>query len=642
MGVGGCRPAGRPINSGMNDFSIGSLTANPNFDFIHNINSNTNDDHGSLSFFDDNDDSPYNPNAFQCSYVDINTLCSSNVNSKNLTFMSLNIQSLPAKYSELKDLLNLTASLGFLPDIIMLQEIWQVPDASLFPLSSYQPLLFKCRERGQGGGVGIYVKNGIKAAINPNSIFLERVFESILVDLSVGRKKYTVGSMYRCISKHPTLQPKDQFSSFNDLLFNMLSTISSGELILGGDFNLDVIKYQSCSNTAAYIDNLFSNGCIQIISKPTRISNTSASCIDHFVTNCKMDVFNSQILLSKISDHLPIFFNTCYDKAAQEHKNIVSRDFSESNIQRFSNQLAMCDWNPVSNCNDPNTAFNLFENQFSIIHNQFFKPKLVRFNKNVHRRDRWMTLGLLKSRMTKMNLSKKCFTEPSVDNNLNYKNYRNLYNKLIRLTKKSYYEEVLKANVNNSKKTWDILNEVINKKRNHNPIESLNVNGTILTDPKEIADRFNLFFTSIAQEISSSINPAYSTSVDQQPNFSFSMSDSLITLNELNIALCKLQDKTSLDMNNVSMFLLKRVISHISEPILHIFNQSLICGVVPNKLKIAKVIPIFKSGDAQDMNNYRPISLLCSFSKVLEKIVFLRLIDYLETNNILSNKQYGF
>jgi hypothetical protein len=75
---------------------------------------------------------------------------------------------------------------------------------------------------------------------------------------------------------------------------------------------------------------------------------------------------------------------------------------------------------------------------------------------------------------------------------------------------------------------------------------------------------------------------------------------------------------------------------------LHIFNQSLICGIVPNNLKIAKVIPIFKSGDAQDMNNYRPISLLCSFSKVLEKIVFLRLMDYLETNSILSNKQYGF
>jgi hypothetical protein len=97
------------------------------------------------------------------------------------------------------------------------------------------------------------------------------------------------------------------------------------------------------------------------------------------------------------------------------------------------------------------------------------------------------------------------------------------------------------------KKTWEILNEVINKKRNHNPIESLNINGTILMDPKEIADRFNLFITSIAQEISSSINPACDNSVNQQPNFNFVMSNSLITVKELNNAIGKLQDKTSLD-----------------------------------------------------------------------------------------------
>jgi hypothetical protein len=320
----------------------------------------------------------------------------------------------------------------------------------------------------------------------------------------------------------------------------------------------------------------------------------------------------------------------------------VSRDFSEINIQRFSNQLSMCDWTLISNCNDPDTAFNLFTDQFNHLHNQFFKQKSTRFNRNVHRREKWMTFGLLKSRTTKLNLAKTCFTEPSIDNNLKYKNYRNLYNKLIRISKKSYYEEVLNANIRNSKKTWEILNEVINKKRNHNPIESLNINGTILTDPKEIADRFNLFFTSIAQEISSSINPACDNSVNQQPNFSFDMSNSLITVEELNNAIGKLQDKTSLDRNNISMYLLKKVISRISDPVLHIFNKSLQFGIVPSNLKIAKVVPIFKSGDAQDMNNYRPISLLCSFSKILEKIVFLRLMDYLVANNILSEKQYGF
>jgi hypothetical protein len=162
MGAGGRRPAGRPIFAGTNNLSIGGLTANPNFDFINNINSNSNDDHGSLNFFDDNVDSPYNPNSFNCSYVDINTLCNSNNHPKNLSFMSLNIQSLPAKYSELKDLLDFTASTNFLPDIILLQEIWHVPDDGII-INHY----FSNVEQRGGGGGGVYMS---KTVLKPQSI----------------------------------------------------------------------------------------------------------------------------------------------------------------------------------------------------------------------------------------------------------------------------------------------------------------------------------------------------------------------------------------------------------------------------------------------------------------------------------------
>jgi hypothetical protein len=86
-------------------------------------------------------------------------------------------------------------------------------------------------------------EGGLSQHVNPiQQQLTHRVFESILIDVALGRKKFKVGSMYRCISKHPTLQPKDQFNSFNDLLHN----ISNNKLILGGDFNLD-IKFQTCA-----------------------------------------------------------------------------------------------------------------------------------------------------------------------------------------------------------------------------------------------------------------------------------------------------------------------------------------------------------------------------------------------------------
>ena len=77
-------------------------------------------------------------------------------------------------------------------------------------------------------------------------------------------------------------------------------------------------------------------------------------------------------------------------------------------------------------------------------------------------------------------------------------------------------------------------------------------------------------------------------------------------------------------------------------PILHVFNNSIIEGVVPTQFKKAKVIPIFKGGDPTSVDNFRPISLLSSLSKVLEKLVSGRLTEYLETNNLLTPSQFGF
>jgi hypothetical protein len=111
---------------------------------------------------------------------------------------------------------------------------------------------------------------------------------------------------------------------------------------------------------------------------------------------------------------------------------------------------------------------------------------------------------------------------------------------------------------------------------------------------------------------------------------------------ELDLALGNLQDKKTPDLNNVSMHLVKKVINFVRAPLLHIFSRSLSTGIIPDKMKIAKVVPIFKSGSHTDINNYRPISLLCTFSKILEKIVASRLLQYLNTNNLISPNQFGF
>jgi hypothetical protein len=95
------------------------------------------------------------------------------------------------------------------------------------------------------------------------------------------------------------------------------------------------------------------------------------------------------------------------------------------------------------------------------------------------------------------------------------------------------------------------------------------------------------------------------------------MSTTPVQHDEILVALSDLQNKITLDPNDISMNFLKQIVNFIIIPLQHVFTCSLAMGIVPSKMKIAKVIPIFKSGDPADLNNYRPISLLCSFSKIL-------------------------
>ena len=202
--------------------------------------------------------------------------------------MSLNVQSLNAKFNDLIDLLD-SLTYSKCPDIICMQELWQFPDKMDFSLAGYQPLFYKLRSGGvQGGGVGIFVKDGLNCTIDLNSsVFLDRVYESIVIEMNCTKlkKKTKIISAYRPGTAHPTLNPADQISQFFELLSNQLDIIDDCPTYLFGDLNLDLIKMDNCPNVNDYIDLLFSHGYVQIITLPTRCTNSSATLIDHCITN---------------------------------------------------------------------------------------------------------------------------------------------------------------------------------------------------------------------------------------------------------------------------------------------------------------------------------------------------------------------
>jgi len=194
------------------------------------------------------------------------------------------------------------------------------------------------------------------------------------------------------------------------------------------------------------------------------------------------------------------------------------------------------------------------------------------------------------------------------------------------------------------KKTWSTINSLLGKgKKNGQLPESFNFNNTDVTDKSVIANEFNNFFTNIGPKLASEIPYRNGNFMDylKEPRDNIFNFD-LVTESTTNKVIDNLQPKSSCGWDGISPKLIKTCKQIISKPLTKLINHTIILGTFPDRLKIARVIPIFKKGDKKDLNNYRPVSLLPSISKIYERIIHEQLMNYFVQNNILSPNQYGF
>ena len=227
-----------------------------------------------------------------------------------------------------------------------------------------------------------------------------------------------------------------------------------------------------------------------------------------------------------------------------------------------------------------------------------------------------------------------------------YKNYKNKLTKILRIEKKNYYRQKLEECKANTSETWKILNTIIGKRKSEAKYsnEFIVDNDRVTLDNEEIANHFNNFFVNIGTILSNSIEPCQGTQPTDflKNQVSESMYMYPVTEKEVSEIVSGCKSKTSYGHDEISMKTVKHVIKQIVRPLTYIFNRSLITGIFPNDMKTAKVIPVFKSGDRLQFSNYRPISLLPQFSKILEKIFNKRLMSFIENHHVLTDGQYGF
>ena len=196
------------------------------------------------------------------------------------------------------------------------------------------------------------------------------------------------------------------------------------------------------------------------------------------------------------------------------------------------------------------------------------------------------------------------------------------------------------------KGTWKIINSMIKgNKTNVSYPEEFYDKGQCIKNGKSIADGFNNFFTSVGPTLAANIKtPATAQSIFETMGMKNvnSMFVNPVTQVELFKIVNTCKAKHSCDVDDISVYIVKNTFKAIVTPFLHICNLSFSTGVFPDGMKVAKIVPLFKAGDKSSFTNYRPVSLLPQFSKILEKLFDTRLTNFVNKHHILSNTQYGF
>lgn len=577
----------------------------------------------------------------------------------SFSIFSLNCQSLNAKFSSLQILLHNLNISGCHFSAMCLQESWltENSDHNLFQLEDYN-LINQPLDLSKHGGLVIYLHKDFHFKKLPN--VKSNTCENLFIEVSRpnGLKKVNICNLYR-----PPAPSKASLNDFISDYDNILGKISSNNkhCVISGDFNIDLLKSNVDSTSTSFLDNNIGAGFFPCITHPTRLSphHGSSSLIDNIFFkpgDLKNDI-TSGILSSQISDHFGYFVCICdinHARTKLPPKYIYTNSQTPVNVEKFKIGLQDANLFDRLDCSanaDINRNYKIFDSTIEELRTTHIPMRKCRFNKRKHKKSDWITDGILKSINFRDNLYKQYVNSiPGTKAHFKHKTNLDTYNKILnstkRAAKKVHLNNLFVKSKNDIKKTWNTINEVLNRRNNNSSFpETFQIDGVDVSDRKVVANAFNFFFTGIGELLAANMGEPKSgiTFQDYLANkpltkFQLSTVDSDTILKKID----NLKSKSSYGRDYISNTLLKKIKTELCEPIKLLINQSFELNKFPDLLKISKVSPILKKGDPTIIDNYRPISLLPAVSKVFESIIYEQVYEYFTTNKILYCSQYGF
>lgn len=548
----------------------------------------------------------------------------------NLILCHFNVRSLTKQFDEFK---NYILSESF--DIITISETWltaDIPDY-VVDIPGYQ-LYRNDRKHVRGGGVAIYVRK-CKNIANINIILPDDngCVEHLWLTTHINGKKVGIGCVYR-----PPNCPYNNIQVIENFLADF--SVSCEYFFCLGDLNINILHKNTPENI--FLENLTKAfNLIQLINKPTRITLNTSSLIDLIFTNNDDITFKSDVIdLPQFSDHHLVYCAVNIPLARNTPRYIYRRDIKNINLNKFELDASNTDWNQILTVNNLNEKVQIFNNLIIKLFDIHAPIQKIKISKN---RCPWITANIrLMMRIRDKALSeyraslKNIYvTQQQTKIKWNYyKNCRNYVTAAIRREKKAYIEHILNRNTNNSKALWQTVNKLNIYSKNKNSIIPDNI-----ADPNEINNYYINSVDSIKANpstIEQFKNSKYHN-LQNGNNFDFT----LASTTEISNIVKELRSNAK-GLDDISAEMLKLCLPFCLKILTHIINCSLEINCVPSSWKWALITPIPKKENINNINELRPISILPTLSKVLERYVYLQLKKYIDTINILPERQSGF
>ena len=559
---------------------------------------------------------------------------------KSFSIVHNNLNGLEHKFDLLQQFINSTE---FDIDVICISETSQREDiefASNVHLNGYKDPV-SLGSKSAKGGVAIYTKCNLKIKRRIDLDKVDNSFEIVWVEIQVDKSK---NILIGCAYRHPNGNI-DDFITYTSKCIKKINK-EKKECYLSGDFNQDLLKFSTINKTAEFINTMTSLNLLPTILQPTRVTDHSFTIIDNIFSNSFDKESISGNILMLLSDHFPQFLIIDKNIPKLKKTDLFKRDMSNFNEQDFIDDISIQNWNST-NFDNVNDRFNDFTWRIEGCVDRHAPLKKCN-KKQINKKNKpWINDRILKMIRLKERYFHAFKSNPLEHGyKLLHNRFRNRITREIRQAKKDYYKNYFHNNLNDMKKTWTGINELVNiRSKNRVTISQINYKGKTLNDNTDMANAFNDFFTNVGPNLDAEIpicqKPNGST-LYLSPRIPRSIFISPTDSYEIKDIISNLDDTKSSGPSPIPTKLLKLAADELSTQLADICNMSFLEGSFPDKNKIAEVIPIHKKGSTEDTNNYRPISLLSIFSKIMEKLMATRLRDYLDLLSIIYPKQFGF